>query len=147
MHIKVGDQIVVERSRYRPSDAIRIKHGTVIKVARKYFTVEFVEVVTNFQGEDTYTRRSTDEFEIATGIQRGDPNYTQYRDHAYTPADYQVMLYERDLLLKLREDHRVYGGNSDSTMILNRWSTGHLVELLDLLDRVKADQRIKELDR
>ena len=146
--IQVGDTIIVEITRHRYSGDNRppeTKTGTVSKVARKYFTVHFSETRTDFSGNPR-TYESDDQYEIGTGFQRGDPNYPQYRDRAYTPAAYEAELFRRDVMKKIRQDHKAYG-DSAGTMRLSEWTDGELVELLGLLDRVKERQSQVDLDR
>lgn len=149
MKVKVGDPIVVEHSRYRPTDEIRTSTGTVTKVARKYFTVEMVSVSKRFSSDETYETRRTDEFEISNGVQRGDPNYTHYRDHAYTPEEYNEELYKREIKGKLREEHGFWGssGHDGTVSSVDKLTLLEQVELLAFLDRVKARQQTKDLDR
>lgn len=143
-NVKVGDTVIVEHSRYRPTDEVRTSTGRVTKVARKYFTVEFRE---NFSGTGTYTRTWEDQYAISDGRQRSkDPNYTSYRDRAYTPDGYEADLARQEVLRKIRQEHKAYG-DSGGTMSLNTWSDGHLVELLHLLDRVREYNAQTDLDR
>ena len=135
---KVGDPVVIERSQphhrhgqpYEP----QLDYGTVTKVVRKYFTVE----VEGSRWHDAM------EFAIADGLQRAkDPNYPQhYTDQAYTPQEWETEKYRRDLRAKIDEQHGYEWAQKS-----RGWSTGFQVELLDLLDRVKADREIKDLDR
>jgi len=148
---KVGDPVVVEVAQYyhrqgQPYEP-KLKYGTVIKVARKYFTVEFVEQRESFSGIEWREHRSTDEYSIATGVQRPkNPDFTQYLDNAYSPEGWESEQFRRGVSRRIREDHKVH---SDflGTMNLRKWSDAHLVELLDLLERVKAEDEKTELDR
>lgn len=143
----VGDPVVIEKAKYNCQTEPDLVHGTVVKIARKYFTAEIVTTFSRFGGDDAYTRTTTDQFEIVGGRQRPvNPQYTSYLDHAYTPQEWESQVFRRAQAKRLREDHRVYGFNSDSTLQPDRWSDGHLVELLDLLDRVKAHNETKDLD-
>lgn len=145
---KVGDPVIIDKARlnrYTPNEP---EYGTVTKVARKYFHVRTELVRDNFSGTGTYAITNDYVFEIATGIQKPtNPDYTSYLDHAYTPQQWEAKQYRDRVEARLREDHRVFGGNSDSTLCLHHWSDGELLELVELLDRVKARRDQKDLDR
>lgn len=140
---RVGDPVIIEKSQYHHRNGQpyepQLAHGTVVKVARKYFTVE----TTGERGALTWT--NSHQFEIATGRQRPDnPNFTNNLDHVYTPAGWEAQVNRREIVRGIRE-HGVHG-EFVGTLQLRKWSDGHLVELLDLLDRVKADAAVTNLD-
>lgn len=126
---KVGDPVIVELKQYtnRRDDGPRPTcTGIVTKVARKYFTVAL---------EGT---NDPEQFDIATGWERPkNPDFTNYLDQAFTPEGYEAELVRRDVLRRLADEHRFHG-QPGSTLNLNFWADVHLVELLALLDRVKA---------
>jgi hypothetical protein len=85
--VKVSDEVIIvdhHRSRYNTQEP---RKGVVVKVARKYFTVEMVDAYTTFGQKRTMT--STKEFAIANGYERSDSNYrSNYGWYAYTPEAY-----------------------------------------------------------
>lgn len=137
---KVGDPVVIELSRYHYHHAEayepKLSHGTVTKVARKYFTVEITTVHTRFSSDETYTHTDTDQFEIVNGLQRCDPNFTNYRDRAYTPLEWEDEQLRQRLKAKLRElNFSVSSIRGFGQKPIDTWSTAHLIELVDLIER------------
>jgi hypothetical protein len=78
------------------------KAGTVVKVARKYCTVEF----------PTHYGVRTGEFDKETGIERGDKDYPQHLTSIKTPEEWAAIDCREDLiheLLRHGVDVRVMG--------------------------------------
>lgn len=124
----VGDEIVVVHANYSRQDP-HVTTETITRVARKYFYI-----AKNSYGDETA-------FEISTGREKDGQNYYAV---AYTPAGWEAKQF-RDGVIKKLFEHKV-SSNSYGTMTLRTWSDGHLCELLELLDRVKAEQQANDGD-
>ncbi|ASZ74603.1 hypothetical protein KHO57_gp028 [Mycobacterium phage Phabba] len=149
--IKVGDRVTIEESQYghrhgQPYEP-RLSYGNVTKVARKYFTVA---VEFTYSGLSQDVRYKDQQFEIATGLERPqNPNYTSYRDEAFTEEGWNEELYKREIRKKIRDDHKFHGsGGFDGTLSrLEDLTLLEQVELLAFLDRVKERRATVDLDR
>lgn len=138
---KVGDSVVVEVARMstRPNQAPRIEHEIVTKVARKYFYTSQPE------SKGRWDERG---FEIETGIQKPrDPNYTNYLDHAYTPAEWEEKQLRDELFARISELNKEIDTEiSWRWSGKKKWSTARLMELRMVLEGVAADKEVVSLD-
>lgn len=116
-----GDKIIVKHANYSRGPS-QVTTETITRVARKYFYI-----AKGIYGDEQA-------FEIATGREKDGQNYY---DVAYTPADWDAEQFRGGVLVKIRE-HKVTWGYQ-GIWREHMWSTGHLCELLELLERVKAN--------